>query len=205
MNTSQNPTNPTSGAAPGSSAGGVATAKQHIKDAAREAVDKVKSAASSTASRAKEESARIVGDKKNAAAEQIGGYSSAVHDSAKAFEEKDPNIAWFTHRAADRLQSVADYVRDRDFTQLRNDAGDIARRHPAVFFGGLFVAGLLVGNLLKASNRSGSGAGSTSEAYGSSESGMENDSYRQGQQGGGFGDTGTGEARGVGVENQTTS
>ena len=154
-NPSQTQPNPTGESEPSGSGGSIAGAKQRIKVTAREAVDQVKSATASTVSRAKEETGKIVSDKRQVAAEKIGGYSSAIHDSAKSLEEKDPNIAWFTHRAADRLQTVADYVRDRDLADLRHDAEDIARRHPAVFFGGLFVAGLLIGNLLKASGGSG--------------------------------------------------
>jgi hypothetical protein len=119
----------------------------------RDATNKVKSAASSTVSRAKEEGGRLAHEKKQEAAEKIGSYSSAIHESARAFEEKDPNIAWFTHRAADRLQGVANYMRDRDFSGLRRDSEELARRHPVSFFGGLFVAGLVLGNLVKASQR----------------------------------------------------
>lgn len=128
-------------------------AKAGLASTARDAAGQIKSAAGQTAARARDEAQRLAAEKKSTAAERIEGYSSAMHDSAKAFEEQDPNIAWFAHRAADRLHGVADYVRDRDFNDLRRDAEDIARRHPAVFFGGLFVAGLLLGNILKASSR----------------------------------------------------
>ena len=53
----------------------------------------------------------------------------------------------------DRLQHIADYVRDCDFSSLRRDAEDVARRHPLAFYGGMLVAGLLLGNLVKASRR----------------------------------------------------
>ncbi len=122
-----------------------------LGDTARQAGAEIKSAAQSTATRTREQIARTAADQKIAAASRLGGYSSSLHDSAKSFEEKDPNLAWFTHRAADRLQAVADYVRERDFSAWRADAADLARRHPAAFFGGLFVTGLVVGGLLKAS------------------------------------------------------
>ena len=133
--------------------GAIASAKPGLTAAARDAASQIKSAATQTASRAREEAERLAAEKKNTAAERIGSYSSAIHESARSLEEKDPNIAWFTHRAADRLQGVADYVRNHDYRDLRYDAEDVARRHPAIFFGGLFVAGLLVGNLMKASGR----------------------------------------------------
>jgi hypothetical protein len=48
---------------------------------------------------------------------------------------------------------VADYLRTRDLNALRRDAEDMARRHPALLFGGLFLTGLVLGNLVKASRR----------------------------------------------------
>jgi hypothetical protein len=42
-------------------------------------------------------------------------------------------------------------VLERSFQDLRRDAEDIARRHPAVFFGGMFVAGLALARFAKAS------------------------------------------------------
>lgn len=147
-----NPNNPSN---PSSSTEGkpLSSALEKSASAVSEATNKVKSAASTTVSRAKEEAERLAREKKQEAADHIGGYSSAIHESARAFEEKDPNIAWFTHRAADRLQGVADYMRERDFSGLRRDSEELARRHPVSFFGGLFVAGLVLGNLVKASQR----------------------------------------------------
>src|SRR5688572_23873707 len=145
----------TSAAGPGDSStetSGSAT-KDKIVQTARETATKVKDTASSTALRAKEEASRYVSEKKEVTANRIGSYSSAIHDTARSLEEKDPNIAWFTHQAADRLQGIADYMRNRDFSALRQDAENLARRHPATFFGGMFLAGLIVGNIVKASRR----------------------------------------------------
>ncbi|MEO6569049.1 MAG: hypothetical protein ABIO94_09840 [Opitutaceae bacterium] len=204
-NTSQTEAIPAGESEP-SGSGGIAGAKQRIKVTARETVEQVKNATASTVNRAKEETGKIVSDKRRVAAEKIGGYSSAIHDSAKSLEGKDPNIAWFTHRAADRLQTVADYVRDRDMTDLRHDAEDVARRHPAVFFGGLFVAGLLIGNLLKASggtreNEPGSRqfSGNSDETQGIVAMGQSAEGRFQGS------DRDSDDARGSGIENQVTT
>ena len=135
------------------SSGTLSETKTKLAQTARDAASKVKSTAATTAARAKEEAERFATEKKETAATRIGTYSSAIHETARSLEEKDPNIAWFTHRAADRLQGIADYMRNRDFSSLRHDAEDVARRHPAAFLGGMFLAGLLVGNLVKASRR----------------------------------------------------
>lgn len=136
------------------SGGGVATAKQKIQDATRNTVNQIKTTAADAAGRVKEQAAGIAEEQKTGVADRIGSYSTAVHKSAESLERDDPNIAWLTHQAADRLSSIAEYVRGRDFNELKSDAENIARRHPAAFFGGLFVAGLVVGNLLKATGRS---------------------------------------------------
>jgi hypothetical protein len=154
----------------GESPGGTATlsaTKEKVTGAVRETAAELKQSASATFSRAKEEAGRLASEKKTETAERIGNYGAAIHSSAKSLEEKDPNIAWLTHRAAERLESVADYVRNRDFGALRSDAEDFARRHPVAFFGGLFLAGLVLGNVLKASTstQNGSTAASDDERY----------------------------------------
>lgn len=136
-----------SGGSSTESSGTLAEAKEKVG----QATSKVKGAASNTAARAKDEAVRYAAEKKEATASRIGSYSSAMHDTAQSFEDKDPNIAWFAHRAADKLQSVAEYMRNRDFSALRLDAEDLARRHPGAFFGSMFLVGLVAGNMVKAS------------------------------------------------------
>ena len=126
-----------------------------VGQTAREAKAKIGTAASEAASKVKEGAEKMVTDKKETVAERVGAYGSAMRESAKSLEQQDPNIAWLTHRAAEKLENVATYVRDRDFTGLRDDAADLARRHPAAFFGGMCVAGLVLGSVIRAA-RSGS-------------------------------------------------
>jgi hypothetical protein len=106
------------------------------------------------AGRAKEKVTEVASEQKDATAEKIGRYSSRLRDTARSAEDDDPNIAHFANQAADRLESVASYVRDADFAQLKQDAASVARRHPALFMGGMLVAGLVAGNLAKASVQS---------------------------------------------------
>lgn len=138
---------------------------QKIKDTARETVDQIKSAASDAVNRVKDEAADMADQRKSGVADRLGSFGSAVHKSAESMEQEDPNIAWLTHQAADRLSRAADYLRQHDFSQLRADAEDVARRHPVAFFGGLFAAGLVIGNLMKAT----ASAVSDSEDYAGSD------------------------------------
>jgi hypothetical protein len=128
----------------------LAEARQMLADTAKSTARRVKTATRETAERARTEAERIATEKKQDTAQRIDTYGNAIHESARSLERDDPNIAWLTHRAADRLQNVANYVRTQDFGALRRDAEDVARRHPAAFFGGMFVVGLFLGNILKA-------------------------------------------------------
>lgn len=138
------------GAGSGETTGALAHAKETITNTARDTTARLKSAASETASRAKAKAQTIAAETKQQAAEKIGGYGTAMRESARAFEQQDPNIAWATNQVAERIERAADYVRNSDFDQIRRDGESIARRHPGAFFGGMLVAGLVIGNLLKA-------------------------------------------------------
>ena len=140
-----------------------------VGSAAKQATAKVSAAASDAASRVKETAEKLVTEKKMGVADRVGAYGSAIHESARSLEEQDPNIAWLTHRAAERLEGVANYVRDRDFAGLREDAADLARRHPAAFFGGMCVAGLVLGSVIRAARSATKETGSQS-SYATDES-----------------------------------
>jgi len=124
--------------------------KRQAGDAVRATAGQIKSTASDATDEIKEQAAGMIDDRKEQAAGMVDDYGSAVHAAADSLERDDPNIAWLAHNAADRVQRVADYLRRSDFSTLRRDVEDLARRNPVVFFGGLFVAGLVLGNLVKA-------------------------------------------------------
>lgn len=112
---------------------------------------KVPRAAGQALDQAKEKISSAAGQGKDAAAGKIGGYSDRLRATARSAEQEDPNIAHFANTAADRLQQAADYVRDSDFSRIRQDAADIAHRHPVLFMSGMFVGGLVLSYLVKAS------------------------------------------------------
>jgi hypothetical protein len=149
MNSNVSPPNPGyPQSQPGSSGSMADSARetgQELKSKTSEAAHNVKERASGVAQELKHRASEAVDERKREVASRIRGYSSAIREAGKNVEQDDPNIAWFTEEAAKRLQSVADYIRQRDFNGLRVDAENFARRHPAVMLGGMFVTGLLLG------------------------------------------------------------
>jgi hypothetical protein len=140
------------GNSPSTSASGPAGRDDPSGSGFRATAEKARQAAGKVATQAKDKAAQVADEQKGTAADKLGGYSSRLRAAARvAEEEEDPNIAYFAERAADRLESAADYVRTADLGRMKHDATDVARRHPALFMGGMLVAGLVLGSLAKAS------------------------------------------------------
>jgi hypothetical protein len=143
---------PATGSEPMQSQGTVTQTGGGMKQTARDAGQKIKSKASQAMSQAKERGEAFAQERKSRAADRIEGFKESLHQTAERFErEEDPNIAHYTRMAADKLEQAAAYIRDCDIRDLRHDAEDLARRHPALFFGGMFVAGLAMARFFKAS------------------------------------------------------
>lgn len=130
------------------------------KDAVRESKENLKTKtadlkakAVEMGAQAKDKAEEFAAGKKAGAADRIEGYSEKVREvSDRLNREQDPNIAHYTRLMADKLEQAAGYVRNTDYRELRRDAESLARRNPAVFFGGMFLAGLVAARFLKASS-----------------------------------------------------
>lgn len=130
----------------------MAEARDQVKTQAREVKDTVKAKTQEAFAQAKQYGGEYAQHGKERAANRLGGFSESMRQTADRFEqEKDPNIAHYTRLLADKLENAATYVRERDLNTLRRDGENLARQYPAIFFGGMFVAGLVGARFLKAS------------------------------------------------------
>ncbi len=145
---SNNPSSPASVSTPD---GSLQTAQTEGVRSVKEMAGDAKRSASNMIDQAKERASTMAQEQKQSAAQRIGRCGSALRDSARSVEQEDPNIAYFANSAAERIERVADYLRSTDLDGLRHDAEDLARRRPALFMGGMLVAGLIVGSIIKAS------------------------------------------------------
>ena len=119
----------------------ISEAGERVKEKAKEAGDKVK-----------EQGRTFLNEQKERVGSQIGTYSSAARRAAERLEsESDTNLSSYISSAADQLDRLATRVQERDLGELIEDVEEMARRRPEVFYGGMFVAGLVAARFLKAS------------------------------------------------------
>lgn len=106
------------------------------------------SAASKAAQRVQEE----VESGKRRAESRIDSMAQSMHDAVDLFhDENEQLLARCMDYAAGRLESVAQYLKDRSFRGLRDDAADVVRSHSLAFMGLALVSGFAAGRFLRSS------------------------------------------------------
>lgn len=118
----------------------------------RDAGQHIRETAQSAAEEAKKQGAGFVQDRKTQAADQLSAFSAAIRSAAdRLHEENDHNLAGYAEATAERVESAARYLSERDFSRIADDVESFARRQPELFLGGMFLAGLGISRFLKAS------------------------------------------------------
>ena len=113
-----------------------------------------KRSAGEAAQRLRSEGTAMLSRQKNAAAEELTHLRDALQAACTKLDEHDDRrIADVAQVAADRLDAIAEYLRQQDLSRLSADLSAAARRRPAMFYGGLFAIGLAASRFLKASSR----------------------------------------------------
>ena len=143
---------------------------ENVTSGARETAEQVKHKAAemteAITSTLKEEAERLFDEQKGKAASKVGRYGKLIHQSAHALRAvKADGVADMVDGAAERVEHINDYLEERTLAQVLDDVGEVARRHPGMMLGGLFIAGLAGARFLKASaSRDDAGGGSASES-----------------------------------------
>lgn len=127
--------------------------KQSVSQEASQASRKVRRSATEAAERLRDEGLAVFSRQRSAAAEELTHLRDALEAaSEKLSEQDDHRVADLTQVAADRLDAVAEYLRQRDLGTLASDLSQAARRRPVLFYGGLFAIGVAASRFLKASS-----------------------------------------------------
>lgn len=97
------------------------------------------------------------------AASAVGGVAGALHRAASDLNAENETMGRYTDMAAERLDEVANYLRDTDWNSVIEGAEDFARRQPAWFIGGAVAAGFLIARAVK--NSGGAGRADTASEW----------------------------------------
>lgn len=152
---------------------------QQAKEQVRNLANDAKRQASQAANQAGDLVSNLVSRQKDQAADRLGGVANTLRDVGNRLQdEADAGpIGEYASKAAEQIDRLSSYLRDRDVNTFFRDSETFARRHPDVFLGGTFLAGLLLARFLKSSgDRNFDGYEGNAYAY------VGGDDYRYGDQ-----------------------
>lgn len=138
--------------------------KSNLIEGAHDVTDDMKHLAGDVAGQAKKTAESGLSAGKKRAAEGLGSVANAIRKTSEQLHADDEGaLTEYLDRAARQVDVASDYLKRRTLGQLVGDVEGFARREPALFLGGAFVAGLVGGRFLKSSRpaRSEMGAGGT--------------------------------------------
>lgn len=114
----------------------------------------VKEQAKRTVSQVSEQAKTNVESRLGDVASELGSVAEAVRQTSEDLGSQDqPGIARYGNRIADQIEGVSTYLNDHGVEEVLMDAENLARRQPALFLGGAFMLGLVVGRFLRSSSQ----------------------------------------------------
>jgi hypothetical protein len=100
---------------------------------------------------------------KDRATDGLGSLATAVRQTTQPLRDNQQDaIAQYVEKAADQIERLSTRLREKDVSELVDDAQRFARRQPAIFIGAAFALGVLAARFAK----------SSSDATGTTTSGM---------------------------------
>jgi hypothetical protein len=118
----------------------------------RQLAQQVQHLAGDVASTARQTAESQLSGSKARAAEGLGSMAQALRQTGEQMRPQDHlGVSPYLSTAAEQIERASDYLQDRSLGQLVGDVESFARREPALFLGGAFLAGLLAGRFLKSS------------------------------------------------------
>jgi hypothetical protein len=139
------------------------TAVDKAQEAASQAQRKVSETTAAAKDQAKRAAAQVgdqakttVDSRLGEVAQDLGSVAEAVRSTTYELEGQDQQmIAQYGNRIADQIEQVSSYLNNHGVEDMLADAENLARRQPALFLGGAFMLGLIVGRFLRSSGQAG--------------------------------------------------
>jgi hypothetical protein len=103
--------------------------------------------------RVKETATSQLSAQKDKATEGLGSVAQAVRQTTQTLrDQKHDTDAQYVERAANQIERLNAGLKNKDVTELLDDAQRLARQQPALFIGGAFALGLVGARFLKSSS-----------------------------------------------------
>lgn len=120
------------------------------------------------AGRVREQATAQLSSQKTKATDGLGSVAQAVRQTTQHLRnEQHDTVARYAEQAADQIERFSQRLKEKDVSELMNDAQQLARRKPALFVGGAFALGLIGARFMKSSAPDDHATyGSTSGEYG---------------------------------------
>ena len=134
-------------------------AKQKVS----ETLDDAKQKANETLGEAKQQAESTFEEQKGRAADRLSGVAGALRQTSQELNSQDDMVAQLADSFADQADRLANYLRDRDLSDLFSDVRQVAQRQPELFVAGALAAGFLLGRFLKSSGTPSSNQYGTSQ------------------------------------------
>jgi hypothetical protein len=130
-------------------AGRVISGTREIKE---QVMEKAAQLGRAVADGVKEEAEKFFDEQKGKLGDKVDRFGKMINQAAHALRavKADP-VAEAVDSAAGRFRDASSYIEDRSLGDILSDAEDVARRHPGLMLGGLFLTGLLAARFVKAS------------------------------------------------------
>ena len=103
--------------------------------------------------RVKESATAQLSTQKDRATDGLGTVASAVRQTTQSLRDQHHDtVAGYVEQAADQIERLSERLKNKDVSELLNDAQRLAQRKPALFVGGAFALGLVGARFLKSSS-----------------------------------------------------
>jgi hypothetical protein len=132
----------------------IATLKHSALEQGSAALEEIKTAAQSAGRQAQEAGRDFIHEQKENLAHKVEEYAGAARATAERLRNDEGNVlATPAQKAAEKLEQVSRYLREKEPADFLDDLESFARRKPEVVFGALFAVGLAAARFFKASRR----------------------------------------------------
>lgn len=122
-----------------------------------EAKSKAKQLVTETMDQASGQVQSTFSEQKGRAADQLNTVANALRQAGNELQNSDQaSIAQYAETAAEQVERLSTYIKEREFGELWADLQATAKRQPELFVAGALAAGFLVGRFLKSSGNSSS-------------------------------------------------